>query len=92
MAGSPFDGIDDDVFYNAAEFGVVADVSGTPEPGLFDIEEIEAGGVLALRPVFRSRNRIPEGSTLIISATTYTVQAAQPLETGEYGHILSNDA
>lgn len=84
--------IDDDVFYDSEDFGVVASVAGIQEPGLFDQEEIENDDRLALKPVFRCRTRFSEGSTMTLLEKDYTVEAVQPLETGEYVHVLHLDA
>lgn len=88
MTGGPIEFLDDDVFYDPTTFGVVATVAGASEEGLFDEQEIENDDRLALRPVFRCRARFDEGTVVTILEVDYTVEAVQPLETGEHGHIL----
>lgn len=92
MAGGPLELIDDEVFYDPDTFGVVATIAGQDENGLLSEEEIENDDRLALRPVFRCRTRHTEGTVITIQTVDYTVEAVQPLETGEFGHILSKNA
>jgi len=92
MTGGKLELLDDDAFYDSDDFGVIAVIAGASEPGLFDQEEIEDDDRLAIKPVFRCRNRYDEGGIMTILAKDYVIEAVQPIETGEYVHVLHLNA